>query len=312
MPSKTFHIPNIEAIREEVAILEEQRNILKSPDMIAALKAEIEALKSVRLKVMEDIDKVKKSLDDTVAKQKEQAEVKLNELQARYAPEQERLETLRKEASINLINARTELVDKQNEVAGMITVWEEAKKSADEYLTKVAAKTEEKLKELNNRRNTCRQEVDMLYQALKDEKSGLEDRGRQIIAHEQGIIEKEKALALQIALQNEARIKEQKFSAEQESVLKLEYDKLNVRKDVLADKEKAIAEREGRLLVQEAGLSNLKSELDLREQKVIQDRQDMAPKWAEILKRDVDLEINWKVYSKAKRKLDLKLKEMEV
>ncbi len=86
MPSKTFHIPNIEAIREEVAILEEQRNILKSPEMIATLKAEITGLIAQLLKVLAEIDEAKKSFDDTVAKQIEQAEIKLKELQEQYGP----------------------------------------------------------------------------------------------------------------------------------------------------------------------------------------------------------------------------------
>ncbi len=304
-------VPDIEAIREEVATLEEQRGILKSPEMIAALKAEIASLSFQRLKALAEIDEAKKSLDDTVEKQTEQAEIKLKELQTQYAPEQERLEALRKEASIKLIDVRTELINKQNEMDEMIAVGEEAKKSADEYLAKIAAQTEEKLKKLNDRRNTCRQEVDMLYQTLQDDKSGLEDRGRQIIAYEQELIEKEKTLALQTAMLNEAKKREQEFTSEQETALKLEFDKLNVRKGILADKDKTITEREDRALVQEVGLSNFKMELDLREQRVIQDKQDLAPKWDEILKREADLETNWRVYKKAKQVLDYKLREIE-
>lgn len=310
MPIRT-HIPNIEAIRAEIATLEEQRGILKSPEMIAALKAEIASLSFQRLKALAEIDEAKKSLDDTVEKQTEQAEIKLKELQTQYAPEQERLEALRKEASIKLIDVRTELINKQNEMDEMIAVGEEAKKSADEYLAKIAAQTEEKLKKLNDRRNTCRQEVDMLYQTLQDDKSGLEDRGRQIIAYEQELIEKEKTLALQTAMLNEAKKREQEFTSEQETALKLEFDKLNVRKGILADKDKTITEREDRALVQEVGLSNFKMELDLREQRVIQDKQDLAPKWDEILKREADLETNWRVYKKAKQVLDYKLREIE-
>jgi len=310
MPIRDYN-PNIEAIKAEVALLEEQRGILKSPDMIAAMKAEIEGLTTQRLKVLADIKKAKKGLNDTVTSQIDQAEVKLKELQTQYASEQERYIGLLKEASAELIQVTAELNAQKDAIPEVMDTLESQKKTADEHLDSTTAKVEAMLKELNDRRNTCAHDVVIMYQELKDKEQEVEVKVKDLEAQEQGVIEKEKALALQIAMQNETKAREQKFNAEQEAALKLEYDKLNVRRDVLADREKAITEREGLALVYEAGLSNLKSELDLREQKVIQDRQDMAPKWDEILKREADLETNWKVFTKSQRKLDLKLKEME-
>ncbi|MFH1077648.1 MAG: hypothetical protein V1753_12620 [Pseudomonadota bacterium] len=271
-----------DALHQEVAELEAKRNILKMPEEI------------------ERLQKAKKSLV-----------TKLKELQTQYVPEQERLEELIDEAHAELAKVTSELNTQKDAIPEVMATLESQKKAADEYLTKVSAQTEAKLKELNDRRSTCAHDVVIMYQGLKDKEQAVEVKVKSLEQQERAVIEKEKALALQVALFNESRAREQKFNAEQEAALKLEYDKLNVRKDVLTDREKAIAEREGLVLVQEAGLSNLKSELDLREQKVIQDRLDMAPKWDEILKREADLETNWKVYVKAKRKLDLKLKELE-
>jgi len=271
-----------DALRQEVVDLEAKRNILQLPDEIERLQ-----------------------------KAKEGLVVKLKELQAQYAPEQERYVGLLKEASAELIQVTTELNTQKDAIPEVMAIVESQKKTADEYLASIIIQTEAKLRELNDRRSTCAHDVVIMYQGLKDKEQKVEVKVKDLEAQEQAVIEKEKALALQIALQNEARTREQKFNADQEAALKLEYDKLNIRKNLLADREKIIAEREGRALVQEAGLSNLKSELDLREQKVIQDRQDMAPKWDEILKREADLEVNWKTYAKAKKKLDQKLKEME-
>ncbi|MFZ2938542.1 MAG: hypothetical protein WA066_07590, partial [Candidatus Omnitrophota bacterium] len=61
MPIRTT-IPNIEAIKAEVATLEEQRGILKSPEMIAAMKDEIAGLIAQRLKALSDIDEAKADL----------------------------------------------------------------------------------------------------------------------------------------------------------------------------------------------------------------------------------------------------------
>jgi len=310
MPIRDYN-PNIEAIKAEVALLEEQRGILKSPEMIAAMKAEIETLSSQRLKVLADTKKAKKSLDDTVAKQIEQGEVKLKELQTQYASEQERYIGLLKGASAKLIQVTTEVNTQKDAIPEVMATLEEQKKIADEQLVSTAAKVGAKLKELNDRRNAYREEMKSLDEALEQRALRINDSQAEQNELQLALDGRQTALNLQAALLNEARVREQKFNAEQEALLKLEYDKLNIRKDLIADREKAITEREGQVLVQEAGLSNLKTELDLREQKVIQDRQDMVPKWDEILKRESDLETNWKVYSKAKKKLDQKLKEME-
>jgi len=325
MPIRT-HIPNIEAIKAEVALLEEQRGILKSPEMIAALKAEIAGLTAQKFKALADIDEAKTRLANIQNEQTQAALENIQEITRTAKTEAARLmATAQTEAADIVSRAKTEeeaikanikvvaaqlekiTAEKTEATSG----WEAARQSADEYLARISVKTEEKLKELNERRNACRQEVDMLCQALKDDKARLEDRAMQIERQGQDVIERQKAADLQAALLRKAQARQAAANQKAEADLRLEYDKLSARKDLLDAKEKGLAKREASLATQEAGLVNLKSELDLREQKATQDRLDLNAKWDEILKREADLETNWKVYAKAKKKLDLKLKEME-
>ena len=328
MPIRT-HIPNIEAIRAEIAALEEQRGILKSPEMIGALKAEIAGLIAQRLKALAEIDEANARLANIkneqtqavlveIAGMKQKAGIEVqkviqdaNNEASQILSEQERIEGLIGEARTELAGLNGKAKIQEEAISGMLADLTSQKKAADKYISMIMDEASEKGKELDARRTAYIQEFKNLQDALAQDRLNIEKTRAEQDARQRALDITGEQYARQILAQEEKErdfLKQQQDFKQRQADIATEHEsqvaKLREMQAMLASTSKALAEIQ-------AEMDNKAKELTIREDLLKQKEADLVPKWDEILKREADLETNWKVYKKQKQTLDYKLRELE-
>jgi chromosome segregation ATPase len=273
---------NTDGLRTEIAQLEAQRNILKLP---------------------EEIERLQKARDIVLTE--------LTNVQNQYAPEQARLEGLITEARAEYARVTDELNARKDTIPEIQADLESQKKAADKYIALIMAEAEDKGKELNARREAIRNELQALEEALGQKAADIVQQKEwlsQELAAAASVKKRWKDGLAELTVQKQAladdRAAFEKSCADRISEMKAQTTKLEELQDMLANTSTALAERLN-------GLETRITEVKMREDMIRLKEEELKPKWDEILKREADLETNWKTYTRAKKKLDLKLKELE-